>query len=535
MSRRLKLILPGILGLLTACSSQAPLVPSSLNRSPAQIQAQTNKRPVVLKTEIGQLRKYRQSQQIDLSLSQKKATAQLQKSSVSRGGLRAFSTSVPEPEQRIVPLLPPDQLPSPILADQKSPFPALPDLLSMNPLPPQPATPGEIPLAPGQEPNANQPNANQPTAGVGSPSFRYDDLMWHLRKTQTPKAWQITRGNPEQIVAVIDTGLDYFHPAFRGRALMGFDFASNDPDPMDEAAHGTHVAGILAGNDANIQGIAPNVKVLAIKVFSAQGFAQGDFALARAIHYAVENGASVINMSLGSPTLYDCGAYSDMVRAVNSAIDEAYSRGVSVVTAAGNEGLDFINGRCSVQQNVNQIPVIATNEVDQLAGFSNAAGNSHPKAISAPGVNIFSSIPMRLVCNEQRCEMPYDYMDGTSMASPVVAGALALIRSAMYEDYVRTIQRRNSKVPQGAQAQPVLRFRDFFHEQAAFAQAQLNLSLRPAQLAERLLLSHTNKPSRKVPQGLIYEGSRDPVFGFGRLDIGASVEAASRVFTLAGL
>jgi subtilisin family serine protease len=205
-----------------------------------------------------------------------------------------------------------------------------------------------------------------------------------------------------------------------------------------------------------------------------------------------------------------------------------------VVTAAGNEGLDFINGRCSVQQNANQIPVIATNELDQLAGFSNSAGHVHPKAISAPGVNIFSSIPMRLVCNEQRCEMPYDYMDGTSMASPVVAGALALIRSAMYEDYVRTIQRRNATLPP-AQAQRTLKFREFFHEQAHIAQAQLSLALRPAQLAERLLLSHTNKPSRKIPQGLIYEGQRDPIFGFGRLDIGAGVEAASRVFTLAGL
>lgn len=530
MNRRMTLLLSGVFGLFTACSAQMPQVASVMNRP--QIQAQTSKRPVVLKSATGQLRKYRQNQQMDLNQSQKKAATQLQRASSARSGLRAFNTSVlPEPELRTTPVLPPENLPAPVLADQKSPFPPLPDLLAVNPLP---ATPVDAPATlPGQEPSANQPS-NQPGTPKSGNGFRYDDLMWHLRKTQTQKAWQITRGHPEQVVAVIDTGLDYFHPAFRGRAMMGFDFASNDPDPMDEAAHGTHVAGIVAGNDGNIQGIAPNVKILGIKVFSAQGFAQGDFALARAIRYAVENGASVINLSLGSPTLYDCGGYSDMIRAINSAIDEAYAQGVSVVTAAGNEGLDFINGRCSVQQNANQIPVIATNELDQLAGFSNAAGHSHPKAVSAPGVNIFSSIPMRLVCNEQRCEMPYDYMDGTSMASPVVAGALALIRSAMYEDYVRTIQRRNATLPP-AQAQRTLKFREFFHEQSHIAQAQLSLSLRPAQLAERLLLSHTNKPSRKIPQGLIYEGQRDPVFGFGRLDIGAGVEAASRVFTLAGL
>ncbi|PIQ26328.1 hypothetical protein COW36_14930 [bacterium (Candidatus Blackallbacteria) CG17_big_fil_post_rev_8_21_14_2_50_48_46] len=521
MKRSSPLLLTGILSLVTACSSQLPLPVGQVSK----LQTFSQQKSVLVKTETGQLRKYRLNQQKDQAQKQTRA-ANLSKNS----SLRSFSTSpaVPDPEQRTAPVNPPAILPVPVLADIQSPFPSLPDAPPLFDSPAQTA-----PSAPGQEPSAGSPQT--PGSGVGNGNFRYDDLMWHLRKTQAPKAWQITRGNPEQIVAVIDTGLDYFHPAFRGRALMGFDFASNDPDPMDEAAHGTHVAGIVAGNDANIQGIAPGVKLLAIKVFSAQGFAQGDFTLARAIRYAVENGASVINLSLGSPTLYDCGAYSDYIRSINSAIDEAYSQGVSIVTAAGNEGLDFINGRCSVQQNVNQIPVIATNELDQLAPFSNSANNSHPKAVSAPGVNIFSSIPMRLVCNEQRCEMPYDYMDGTSMASPVVAGALALIRSAMYEDYVRTILRRNSRVAQGAPAQKVLSFREFFHEQSAIAQAQLSLAIKPAQLAERLLFSHTNQPSRKIPQGLIYEGSRDPVFGFGRVDIGSSVEAASRVFTLAGL
>jgi hypothetical protein len=520
MKLSVSLLVPGILCLLVACSTPQAAVPGQTSGLSAP------RKPLVLQTQTGQLRKYAVRQQQDQRLKVQRARVKAQ------NVLRSFSSEPPEPELRTTPLLPPETIPAPVAPVMPNPFPPIPE--AQSPIPTEAVT---APLAPGQEPLTSAPSLSQPQP---TQAFRYDDLMWHLRKTQTPRAWQITRGHPEQIVAVIDTGVDYFHPAFRGRALLGFDFASQDADPMDEAAHGTHVAGIIGGNDANIQGIAPNVKLLAIKIFSAQGFAQGDFALARAIRYAVENGASIINLSLGSPTLIDCGAYSDYIRALNSAIDEAYSQGVSIVTAAGNSALDQINGRCSVQQNMNQIPVIATSETDQLAAFSNSAGDSHPKAVSAPGVNIFSAVPMRLVCNEQRCEMPYDYMDGTSMASPVVAGELALIRSAMYEDYVRTLQRRNARLSTqpgqaGPQPQRILSFRDFFHEQAAIARAQLSLSVTPAHLSERLLFSYTNQPGRRIPQGLIYEARRDPVLGFGRVDIGSAVEAASRVFTAAGL
>ncbi|PKL74431.1 MAG: hypothetical protein CVV27_20565, partial [Candidatus Melainabacteria bacterium HGW-Melainabacteria-1] len=345
-------------------------------------------------------------------------------------------------------------------------------------------------------------------------------------------AWRVTQGHADLTVAVIDTGVDYAHPSFRHRILKGYDFADGDMDPSDEVAHGTHVAGIVAGNDGNIRGVAPNVKILAIKVFSKQGFVQGEHVLARAIRYATQHGASIINLSLGSPTLFDCGSYSDMMRALNSAIDEAYASGVTVVTAAGNESYDFIHGRCSVQQNVNQIPVIATSELDRLAPFSNYANFTHPKAISAPGVNIFSAIPRFMVCDATQCGMPYDYMDGTSMASPIIAGALALVRSGIYDDYLRTMRRRSAA---NRMQGPLLSFREFFHEKANVAQAQLSIAIPPAQLSERILFSHTNLPSRVIPQGLIYEGRRDPIYGFGRINIGAATEAAANVFTAANL
>lgn len=531
-----------LLAALTACSSNIPLANQATGRAGVQ-RLSTGTATAALKAPTASLRRYKTAQQKSL------ATSTVNAQRVARPGtVRAANANEADPNLSPVQDASPAPLPElpPALVN-----PAQPDLLSGLPYTPPaaptlpmngdaPAAPGIVPgTAPGTipaddaftAPSANDPSLPGGVAPVGG-HFRYEDLQWHLRKIDAPRAWRATQGNPELTVAVIDTGVDYQHPAFKGRILKGYDFAESDMDPTDEVAHGTHVAGIIAGNDGNVRGIAPNVRLMAIKVFSKQGFVQGEHVLARAIRYATQHGASIINLSLGSPTLLDCGAYSEMMRALNSAIDEAYSQGVTIVTAAGNESYDFIHGRCSVQQNVNQIPVIATSELDRLAAFSNYSNFTHPKAISAPGVNIFSTIPRFLVCDANRCEMPYDYMDGTSMASPVIAGSLALIRSAMYADYVKVMQRR---VAQNRMQGPILTFREFFHERANVAQAQLSIAISPAQLSERLLFSHTNVPSRVIPQGLIYEGRRDAIFGFGRINIGASTEAAANVFTAAQL
>jgi len=510
LNRSLQYLISTLVAMNLFACSQTPLTPAPQARFIAKHNQNNNEQPL-FKWSEGQLRRYHPQLQQSLSLLNN------------------------APDLRVDPIFTPEEPPAPVPAQPSQPNPNLPVKDPYQP-PTAPNTPEQPtePQEPGHPTEPYNPNPGTPdgTSPVPGGSYRYEDLQWFLRKIDAPRAWRISRGNPELTVAVIDTGIDYGHPAFAGRALMGFDFAENDMDPMDDQAHGTHVAGIIAGNDGNIQGVAPNVKILAIKVFSREGFARGEYVLARAIRYAVKYGASVINLSLGSPTLYDCSQYSDFMRAINSAIDEAYANGVNVVTAAGNEAYDFIHGRCSVQQNVNQIPVIATNEMDRLASFSNYPNFTHPKAISAPGVNIFSTIPRHLVCNEQYCEMPYDYMDGTSMAAPVIAGSLALIRSAMYEDYVRTMQRRQS---QGRMQGPLLNFRDFFHEQSDLARQQLSIAIKPAQLAERILFSFTNQPARVIPPGLIYEGRRDPIFGYGRTNIGTAVEAAANVFTAAGL
>lgn len=486
---------------LTACTGSLP------GQLGTRLQSQSVQGATAAFKAEGTLRRYKQAQE----KVQAQNTVSAQRAKTLYRSAADTPNAAPQPEQPPVPVL-------------------------ANPADQQPYTPPAAPQAPNQQPLDTQPNGVDPTQPNGTnpngEHFRYEDLQWHLRKIGADRAWRVTEGNPELTVAVIDTGVDYQHPAFRGRMLNGYNFADSNMDPSDDVAHGTHVAGIIAGNDGNIRGIAPNVKLLAIKVFNKQGFAQGDYVLARAIRYATLHGADIINLSLGSPTMMDCGAYSDMMRALNSAIDEAYANGVTIVTAAGNEGYDFIYGRCSVQQNVNQIPVIATNELDRLAPFSNYSNLTHPKAISAPGVNIFSSVPRFMVCDATHCEMPYDYMDGTSMASPVIAGSLALIRSAMYQDYVATMRRRQAA---NRMQGPLLSFHDFFHGGAEVARSQLGMAVTPAQLSERLLFSITNQPGRVIPQGMIYEGNRDPIFGYGRVDIGAATEAASKVFTAAGL
>jgi subtilisin family serine protease len=358
-------------------------------------------------------------------------------------------------------------------------------------------------------------------------NFRFKSKQWHLRDTKALTAWETTTGNKDLIVAVIDSGVDYNHPDLKNRVIQGPDFSDSDNDPMDEGGHGTHVAGIIAGN-GSIKGIAPNVKIMALKVFSEQEKKVNTYntteGIAEAILYATENGASIINMSLGGSTLM-----SGKSRALDSAINEAVNKGLIVFTAAGNESYSNVSTQTSVQNNINQIPVIATDEMQKISTFSTYSNLDHPKAISAPGVNIYSAMPTSLACKKSVCEMPYQYMDGTSMATPVAAGTMALIESAMYEDYVRVTKEFNS---QGANI-PIFTFREFFHTRQKDVMGMFGIAISPARLAEQILFSYTNKDNSymQVPQGMVYPAKRDAVFGYGIVDAGAATKAASQVFS----
>ncbi|WP_102273658.1 S8 family serine peptidase [Cytobacillus massiliigabonensis] len=251
--------------------------------------------------------------------------------------------------------------------------------------------------------------------------------MYHLKQMNIDKALKLA-GNKEVVVAVIDTWVDSDHPELKSRMLPAYNVA-NPAKPGTKESHGTHVSGIIAGDQDNGlggYGINPNAKILPINVFD--GFNSGsDYVIAEAILYAVDHGAKVINMSLGG-----YGESKIMEAAVKKAID----KGVTIVAAAGNEETDMYSVPASYD---GVISVGATNDKKELAGFSNFGPSVN---IVAPGENVYSTT--HYISTNQSS---FTEMSGTSMASPVVAGVASLIL-AKYPDLkpyqVRTLLERTA-------------------------------------------------------------------------------------------
>jgi subtilisin len=217
-------------------------------------------------------------------------------------------------------------------------------------------------------------------------------------------------------VAVIDSGIDYNHPELAGNYLGGYDFVNDDSDPYDDNSHGTHVAGTIAAADdgSGVVGVAPAAKLIALKVLDASG--SGSFSdVVAALDWLAEYkedhpGTYVTNHSYGSNL--DPGV------TVFMAFAEAYAAGILHVAAAGNggncagkgAGIGFPAWYESV------IAVTATDSTDARACFSSVGPDAE---LSAPGVSILSTVPGG----------GYASFSGTSMASPHVAGAAALVMS----------------------------------------------------------------------------------------------------------
>jgi subtilisin family serine protease len=233
------------------------------------------------------------------------------------------------------------------------------------------------------------------------------------------------------IVAVIDTGIAYTHPDLGGgfgpsyKVIGGYDFHNKDSDPMDDNGHGTHVAGIIAASGV-LTGVAPGAKLLAYKALGSDGSGSMSnviLGVERAMDPNDDGNtadhANVISMSLGGS-----GDVNDPIcKAVQSAIDA----GVVVVVAAGNSG-PSMGTVASPGVAPNAITVGAINETGALASFSSrGVPNSltiKPE-ISAPGVNILSTVPYS--GTKHSSSSGYSSMSGTSMATPHVSGAVALL------------------------------------------------------------------------------------------------------------
>jgi thermitase len=257
-----------------------------------------------------------------------------------------------------------------------------------------------------KNPNVEYAEPNYTFQSTWTPNDTYySGYQYGFQTTDTDLAWDITKGNSGQEVAVLDTGVDYNHPDLDSKVLLGYDFVDNDYTPYDLNGHGTHVAGTVAAETNNAQGVAgmaPNTNILAVRVLDANG--SGSLAdIADGIEYAADAGAEVINLSLG------CNCSTTTLK---NAVNYAWNKGVVVVAAAGNDGVSTTFEPASY---TNAIAVAAVDRYDQLASFSNWGASWVD--VAAPGVDIASTYP-----NNR-----YVYMSGTSMASPHVAGLAGLL------------------------------------------------------------------------------------------------------------
>jgi len=247
----------------------------------------------------------------------------------------------------------------------------------------------------------------------------YESKQWHLKRVGAEKAWDYTCGRGVT-VAVVDTGIACFDkgPFSKGTDLVGtrceggWNFVDDSAHASDDQGHGTHVAGTIAqttNNGVGAAGLAYCASLMPVKVLNKQGF--GSVAsVAEGIRFAADEGAQVINLSLGGPI---------KSRILEDAVEHAIDRGVVVVAAAGNSGRNV--GYPAAYPGV--VAVSATDADDKIAWFSSRGPEV---SIAAPGVGV----TQQTVCNagRDRCEL-FGTFNGTSMASPHVAGIVAMIEA----------------------------------------------------------------------------------------------------------
>ncbi|MDZ8029711.1 S8 family peptidase [Nostoc sp. DedSLP04] len=256
---------------------------------------------------------------------------------------------------------------------------------------------------------------------------------WGADLVKAPEVWAHGYTGKGVVVAVVDTGVDYNHEDLKNNIwtnskeiagngidddgngyvddTYGWNFADQNNNTLDDNGHGTHVSGTIAGENNNygVTGIAYDAKIMPVKALDSSG--SGSYSsISKGIRYAVDNGANVINLSLG-------GGSSN--RTLESAINYASSKGVIVVMAAGNDG-DSSPDYPARYASKSGIAVGAVDKNNNLADFSNRSGTNPIAYVTAPGVKVYSSVP-----NNQ-----YATYSGTSMAAPHVAGIVALMLSA---------------------------------------------------------------------------------------------------------
>jgi len=265
-------------------------------------------------------------------------------------------------------------------------------------------------------------------------------------------------------VCVVDTGIDYTHQDLQGKVIAQFDFTTYSEDAMDDNGHGTHCAGIIASEGMRYRGVSHDVALMAAKVLNASGNGYSSDVML-GINWCIEQGADVISLSLGEGLYSGTCDYDDMAQAVNNAVDPC---GVVVVCAAGNDGdsTRMVSPACASKV----IAVGAVDKVDNIASYSDGGseldlvapggdalgGTNFPEIASTFSTLVANNPLYCMYAIENECYDNYFVVDGTryiravgtSMATPHVAGAAALLLEVnpnLTAQQVKTVLEENAE------------------------------------------------------------------------------------------
>ncbi len=231
--------------------------------------------------------------------------------------------------------------------------------------------------------------------------------QWAWGVIQAYSAWDVTQGSSSVVIAIVDTGIQRNHPDLDAKIVPGYDYVQGDTSPDDGNGHGTHVAGTSAAETNNSTGGAgtcPNCKLMPVRVLDNNG--SGSLTnVANGINYAADNGAKVINLSLGGP-----GSTT-----LQNAVNYAWNHGVFLSCAAGNSNTSNTSNAYPAAYS-NCFAVAATTSSDVRASYSNYGSWVE---VAAPGSSIYSTW----------INSSYNTISGTSMATPHVSGLAGLLAS----------------------------------------------------------------------------------------------------------
>ena len=300
------------------------------------------------------------------------------------------------------------------------------------------------------DPRVEFAEANRHVRLLSTPNDPQFGGQWNMRQIHAPEAWDIGTGAGDVVVAILDSGIDPSHPDLQGRVVPGRNVRERNSNTQDEIGHGTHVGGIigaLGNNGVGVAGLSWAVRLMPIKITDRFGDAS-IVAAADGIRWATENGAKILNLSLGG---------LDDSQTVRRAVADASGRGLLLVAAAGNcgemasyrdEGCDTLNAPFYPAALPEVIAVGALGANDEVAPYSNTGEYvrlTAPGGVGGSGRNnpldyILSTWPPAL---DSAIGQPgYSYEVGTSMAAPHVSGTAALLWStnpSLTRDQVESI------------------------------------------------------------------------------------------------